>query len=152
MSFEIRNNLRNIDRCVLSQILKNNVGIFTQDELIDILKDKLRDINPNDLAYITPLPKNNKVQKNTYNFANAISLLEQNQVKIDWTALSSNINAISLLEQNQVKIDVCRELLEDRDNVLSELKAIQFDNVHSESIGMINGTDEITWVRSMRDR
>ena len=127
MFFEIENNLKNIDRCVLSQILKNNVGIFTQDELIDILKSKLRNINPIDLAYITPLPKHNGVQKNTYKFSNNIDKNQQ---------------------------DICRELLEDRDKVLAELKVNQSDNasLDFDSIGMMNKMGEINWVRSMRYR
>ena len=35
----------------------------------------------------------------------AIYLLEQNEDKIDWTLLSENPNAINLLEQNEDKID-----------------------------------------------
>jgi hypothetical protein len=35
---------------------------------------------------------------------NALSLLEQNQDKIDWRKLSRNPNAISLLKENQDKI------------------------------------------------
>ena len=36
---------------------------------------------------------------------NAVSILEKNLEKINWTTLSSNINAISILEKNQDKID-----------------------------------------------
>ena len=36
---------------------------------------------------------------------NAISLLEKNQNKIDWTILSNNKNAIDILKANQDKID-----------------------------------------------
>ena len=49
----MQNLFRNTDVSVLSQILKDNVEMFTQDELIDILKDKLDRIKSIDKFSIT---------------------------------------------------------------------------------------------------
>ena len=49
----MQNLFRNTDVSVLSQILKHNVEMFTQDELIDILKDKLDRIKSIDKFSIT---------------------------------------------------------------------------------------------------